>query len=119
MKNIIKLAWLVSGEYARSFLSKIHLNQEGSILTGIILTVITLVILGVMLPAFWPMMTASTANITAIEGTDTATVFLKTGWPIAVLLISIGIVIDLIYFALRQFGVLGGSGRGRRGGGGI
>ena len=119
MKNTIKLAWLASRGMAQSFLSKIHLNQEGSILGGIILTVVTIVVLAALLPAFWPMLTDSTATINAINGTDTATVFLKTGWPIAILLVGIGIVVALIYFALRQFGVLGGGKRGSSRGGGI
>ena len=117
MKDRIKLAWLASREVAQAFLSRIHLNQEGSILGGIILTVVTIVVLAALLPAFWPMLTDSTATINAINGTDTATVFLKTGWPIAILLVGIGIVVALIYFALRQFGVLGGRGGKSRGGG--
>jgi len=100
MINRIKLAYVMSRRVLR--------GQEGSILTGIILAILTIVILGFMLPAFWPMLTESTANISAINGTDTATVFLKTGWPIAILIVGIGIVVALIYFALRQFGVIGG-----------
>ena len=115
MINKIKLAWWISKGMAQSFLARIHLNQEGSILTGIVLTVVTIIILAALLPAFWPMLTDSTANIQAINGTDTATVFLKTGWPIAILLVGIGIVVALIYFALKQFGVIGG-GRGKGGG---
>jgi len=115
LKNRIKEAWGISNEIAKSFLLKIHLYQEGSILTGIILSVVTIIVLAALIPGLWPMLTASTAQINAINGTDTATVFLKTGWPIAILLIGIGIVIGLIYFALKQFGIIGGGGK-RRGG---
>lgn len=89
-------------------------GERGGIITGIIMTIMAIVVVGVLLPALWPMMQESSTNIAAINGTDTATGFLKTGWPIAIFLVGVGIVIALIYFALRQFGVIGG---GKRGGG--
>jgi len=90
-------------------------GEEGGILRGVLLTVLTIVILGAVLPALWPMMTDTSADIAAINGTDTATAFLKTGWPIAILVIGVGVVAALVFFALRQFGVIGGKGKGRGG----
>jgi chromate transport protein ChrA len=113
MLKKVQLAYMASKAIAWSLLAPVFHGQEGSILTGIVLTIVTIVILATLIPAFWPMLTDSTANIQAINGTDTATVFLKTGWPIAILLVGIGIVVALIYFALKQFGVIGGKGKGK------
>jgi len=96
----------------RAYLAQIIPNQKGNILQGVLLTVLAIVILGVLIPALWPMMLDSTTQINAINGTDTATTFLKVGWPIAILVIGIGIVVAVIFFALRQFGVIGGKHRG-------
>jgi len=107
--NRIKLFYAL----IRAYLAQIIPGQEGSILTGVLLTVLAVVILGVMLPALWPMLLDSITNINAIEGSDTATAFLKVGWPIAILVIGVGVVAGLIFYALRQFGVIGGKGKGK------
>jgi hypothetical protein len=103
--NKIKSLWKLAREVA----SEILPGQEGSILGGVILTVVTIVVLGAIVPSLWPMMTATSESIAALNGTDVGTVFLKSGWPVAILIIGIGIVVALIYFALRQFGILGGK----------
>lgn len=81
---------------------------------GVILIV---VVLGALLPVLWPMMVGTDADIQAMEGGG-ITDFLQAMWPVALIIVGIGIAAGLIFYALRQFGVMGGgdsgSSRGRR-----
>jgi len=100
--------WVV----ARANLVRVWADQKGSILTAIVVVALALIVLGALIPALWPMLQATSGNITAIPGTDTPTVFLKAMWPVAILVTGLGIVIAIILYALRKFGVMGGRGRG-------
>lgn len=101
--------WLVA---ARTKLAQVWRDQKGSILSAIVVVALALIVLGALIPALWPMLQATTGNITAISGTDTPTVFLKAMWPVALLVTGLGIVIAIILYAMKKFGVMGGRGRG-------
>jgi hypothetical protein len=73
---------------------------------------LALILLGALIPVLWPMLQATTGNITAIAGTDAPTVFLKAMWPIAILVTAFAIVIAIILYALKKFGVINGNGGG-------
>lgn len=84
-------------------------SQKGSILTAVVIVALTIIVMGALIPVLWPMLQATTTNITAIAGTDAPTAFLKTMWPIAILVVGLGIVVAIIFYALRKFGVMGGG----------
>lgn len=108
----IKMLWLMAMARTDRVLKgwgiyHLPMCERGSVLGGVVLIIITIVVLGTLIPVLWPMMTDTTTSIAALNGTDTATTFLKTGWPIILLLIGLAIVVGLIYFSLRQFGIGG------------
>lgn len=80
---------------------------------GIVLIV---VVLGALLPVLWPMIEDTGTDIAAMEG-GTATDFIQAMWPILLIVIGVGVGAGLIFFALRNLGVFGGSSNGGRGGG--
>ena len=73
----------------------------------LIMVAVTMVVMGILVPVFWPMILDTNDAIQAIEGADAATAFLKAVWPIGVLVVGIGIAVGLIMYALRKFGVIG------------
>lgn len=98
----------------RSFFSRIHRGIKGfSILGAIIIVAVTLVVLGAAIPVLWPMMQETEADIAALNesaGATAATNFLESMWPIVILIVGLGIVLALIWFGLKRFGVrLGGK----------
>ena len=68
--------------------------------------VITIIILANAIPVLWPMATTAGANITAMTGTDSGTTMIIAFWPVALLIIGIGIAVAIIVFALKQFGLM-------------
>ena len=90
---------------------KAAINQRGGIVTGILLVILVIVILGALIPVLWPTMQDSQEAIAAINGTDAPTAFLKTMFPVAILVVGLGIVAAIIFFALRNFGIIGGKGK--------
>jgi len=84
-------------------------SQKGSILTAVVIVALTIIVMGALIPVLWPMLQATTTNITAISGSDAPTTFLKTMWPIAILVVGLGIVVAIIFYALKKFGVMGGK----------
>lgn len=75
----------------------------------VVSVILLVVVLGAIIPALWPTMTATTDDIAALNATgSTATSFLQTIWPIVLLVIGIGVAAGLVFYALRRFGVLGG-----------
>lgn len=65
--------------------------------------------LAALLPVFWPLLTGTGDTVNNLSGTDPATTLLKTLWPIALLVIGIGLAVAVIFYALRKFGVLSGG----------
>lgn len=92
------------------FLCRMVEKQTGlvgtSVLMALIGVVVTILILGTVIPILWPLASATTTNITAMSGTDTGTTMIKTFWPIALLLIGVGIGVAVIVYALKEFGIL-------------
>jgi len=76
--------------------------------------VLVVVVLGALLPVLWPMLVDTDTAIQELEGGG-ITDFLQAMWPIALIIIGIGIAAGLIFYALRSFGVIGGGSK-RRGG---
>ena len=71
---------------------------------GVILVII---VLGALLPVLWPMLVDTDTDIQAIEGGGAITGFLQAMWPIALIVVGIGIGAGIIYYALKKFGVAG------------
>lgn len=94
----------------KAFFTTLWEDQRGAILHAVVIVALVIIVLGALLPVLWPMLQATTTNITAIAGTDAPTQFLKTMWPIALLVTGLGIVVAIVFYALRKFGVLGGKG---------
>ena len=100
----------------KNLFRRIHRGIKGfSILGAIIIVAVTLVVLGAAIPVLWPMMQETEADIAALNesaGATAATNFLESMWPIVILIVGLGIVLALIWFGLKRFGVK----LGRRGG---
>ena len=79
------------------------------ILGAIITVAVTLIVVATAFPIVWPMVTASSANITAMTGTDAGTTTVQGFWPLILLMVGIGIAIGLIVYAIRQFKILKGG----------
>lgn len=78
--------------------------QLGVALLGKLIGVLVVVlVLGSAVPVIWPMITATSDNITAMTGTDSGTTFIQDFWPLVILLIGIGLAVGLIMFAIRRF----------------
>jgi hypothetical protein len=67
-----------------------------------------MVVVGALIPALWPMFVATDTAIQALSDGSTMTDFLQVIWPIALLVIAIGIPVALVYFALKKFGLFKG-----------
>ena len=81
------------------------------LLVGLIGIVVVLIVIGTAFPILWPMVTgAVTDNITAMTGTDAGTTTFISFWPVVLLVVGLGIAVGIVVFALRKFGLLGGSG---------
>ncbi len=79
------------------------------LLTGLIGIVVVLIVLGTAIPVLWPMAADTSDNIAAMSGTDSGTSMIKAFWPIALLVIGLGIAIGVIVLGLKKFGLLGGG----------
>ena len=79
-----------------------------SLLTGLIGIVVTIIILANAIPVLWPMATDASANVTAMTGTDEGTQIIVAFWPIALLVIGIGLAVGVVIFGLKKFGLMGG-----------
>lgn len=72
-----------------------------------ILTVLLVVIvLGALLPILLPMFFDTTADIAATNTTAAEMDVLESLWPIALMIIVIGIAAGIIFYALRKFEVI-------------
>lgn len=80
------------------------------LLTGLILTVVVLIVLGTAIPALWPTAANTTNSINAMAGTDSGTAMIKAFWPIALLVIGLGLAVGVIIYGLNKFGLFGGEG---------
>lgn len=94
---------------------RIHRGMKGGIMTAIVIIALVLIVLGALIPVLWPMLQDTQTDIDALNATgSTSTAFLQNMWPIVLLVVGLGIVVALILYALKRFGVLGG---GKLGGG--
>lgn len=73
----------------------------------VILVIVTAVVLGFLVPMLWPMFLETNTAMQEIAGEDIATQFLQAVWPLALLIVAIGIAVGFIFYALRKFNVIG------------
>jgi hypothetical protein len=78
-----------------------------SILSALIIVIVVMIVLGSAIPALWPLLTATSANITAMAGTDAGTATIKAFWPVIILVVGLGVAVGLIVYGLKKFGLLG------------
>lgn len=112
MKNLItkKVQANIAGFI--SFIPMFFMVGESGIvgmylLTAVIGVVITVTVLAYAIPVLWPVATTASENITSMTGTDAGTSTLKAFWPIALLIVGLGMAVGVIYFGLRAFGIFG------------
>ena len=102
---------------AKCFFLRVHRGVRGfSLLTAVLIVAITLVVLGAAIPVVWPMLQETETDIAALNesaGATAATNFLESMWPIVILIVGLGIVVALIWFGLKRFGLK----FGKKGGG--
>lgn len=77
------------------------------ILGAVITVVIVLIVLGASIPILWPIAIDYSDNITAMTGTDAGTTTMQALWPLALMLIGLGVAVGLLVYALNKFGVIG------------
>jgi len=74
------------------------------ILSALLSILVVFLVLGYTIPTIWPLISSNaSAQIAAMTGTDTGTVVLKALFPIAVLLVGIGLVVAIIMYAVNKF----------------
>lgn len=73
---------------------------------NIVYLILTVVVIGMLLPVIFPMMTDTDTDIQAMTGTDDATVFLQTTWPIVLLVIGVVIALGVIMWAVNKLGLM-------------
>ena len=83
-------------------------SQRGAagmgILGALLSVLVIFLVLGYTIPTIWPLISNNASSqISAMTGTDTGTVVLKALFPIAVLLVGIGLVAAIIMYAVKQF----------------
>lgn len=79
------------------------------LLTALIAIAVVLIVLARAFPILWPMVTSAGGNVTAMNGTDAGTTTFVAFWPVALLVVGIGVAVGLIIFALKSFGLIGGK----------
>lgn len=99
---------------ARRLLTRLAYGQTGgaSIVNRVIFLVLGIVIVGSMIPALWPVAEQTGTAIQAMNSTSTAGEFIKTMWPLGLIVAGIGLGVWLIFFALQKLGVFGGGKKG-------
>lgn len=91
----------------KRFVNALVRGQRGSgIVKAVIGVMMVVVVLGAAIPALWPTFTGSADDIAALTQTDAGTTMLQTMWPIALVIIGIGIAAGIIFLALREFGII-------------
>ena len=74
-------------------------------LTGLLGILVIVVVMSVAVPVIWPLIAGSTGNITAMTDTSAGTDIIKAFWPIAIILVGIGVGTGLIMFAVKKMGL--------------
>ena len=74
---------------------------------NILMVILVVVVLGALLPVVLPMFFDTTADIEAIAGSEPELIMLQELWPLALMIIIIGLAAGLIFYALRKFNVIG------------
>lgn len=77
--------------------------------------ILAVVILGFCLPVLWPLLQDAADAIAALSG-GAETDILQAIFPVALVILAIGIAAGLIFWGLKQFGVVGSGGPKRNGG---
>jgi hypothetical protein len=78
------------------------------IINGIVIIAITLIFLGFGIPLLWPYIEDSAAAIGDMSGGDFTTIT-QLAWPVMLVITAICIGIGIIYWVLKQIGVIGGK----------
>ena len=78
------------------------------ILAAIIGIAVVMLVLGRVIPVIWPMITATSDNISAMTGADAGTVTIQSFWPLILLMIGLGIGVAIIMYAVKKFGLFTG-----------
>lgn len=81
--------------------------QRGAFGIGAVISVtIGIVVIGALVVALWPTITGTNTSIQALTQTDAGTTTMKAIWPIALIVIGVGIGAGLIIWAARHFGLM-------------
>lgn len=77
------------------------------ILSALIGVMVVFLVLGLAIPQIWPLITETSGNITAMEGTDAGTEIIQAFWPIALTLVGLGLGVAIIFVGIKKFQNLG------------
>ena len=77
-----------------------------SLVRRIVLVLLVVVVIGVTVPVLWDLFQDAGDAIAGLSG-GSETDILQAIWPVAMILISIGIGAGVVFYALKQFGVVG------------
>lgn len=75
------------------------------LLSGLLGVIVIVLVMSYAVPVLWPLATTAAANVTAMTGTDGGTTIMKALWPVALLMIGLGVGIGMIIYALRQLSI--------------
>lgn len=95
--------------WLRTMLASFRNGEVGlmgmQLLSGLLGVVIIMLVMSYAVPVLWPLVVTASANVTAMSGSDGGTTIMKALWPVALLMVGLGVGIGLIIFALRQLDV--------------
>lgn len=73
----------------------------------IVYLILSIVVMGMLLPVIFPMMTDTDTDIQAMNATGSEpTAFLQTAWPIVLLVIGLVVVLAIIMWAVNKLGII-------------
>ena len=78
------------------------------IIRGIVVIAITLIGLGFILPYLWPLVEDTLDLMEGMSGGDSVTI-LQAIWPILLIVVAISAGVGIVYWALKELGVVGGK----------
>jgi len=81
--------------------------QAGEFGVGAVISVtVGVVVIGAVIVALWPTITGTNTSVQALTQTDAGTTTMKALWPIAIIVIGIGVAAGVVIWACEKFGLM-------------
>ena len=82
-------------------------SEVGEFGVGAVISVtVGIVVIGAILVALWPTITGTNTSVQAMTQSDAGTTTLKALWPIAIIVIGIGVAAGVVIWACEKFGLM-------------